>query len=105
MGMLTPVGLNVEETWKNILAGVSGVGIVENFDTTEYSTKIWAKVKNFNVEDHIPTKDARKMDVFTQYGMVAANEAMADSGLIIDEALSYPIGVADRAGIGGFEPL
>ncbi|HDV6758054.1 TPA: beta-ketoacyl-ACP synthase II [Legionella pneumophila] len=105
MGMLTPVGLNVEETWRNILAGVSGVGLVEDFDTTEYPTKIWAKVKNFNVENHMPIKDARKMDVFTQYGMAAADEAMLDSGLKIDEALSRRIGVAVGAGIGGIQTI
>lgn len=103
--MLTPVGLNVEETWLNILAGVSGVGTVEEFDASEYSTKIWAKVKNLNVEDYIPPKDARKMDVFTQYGMIAAEEAIADSGLTIDEALSYRIGVAVGAGIGGIQTI
>ncbi len=103
--MLTPVGLNVEETWRNILAGVSGVGLVEDFDTTEYPTKIWAKVKNFNVENHMPIKDARKMDVFTQYGMAAADEAMLDSGLKIDEALSRRIGVAVGAGIGGIQTI
>ena len=101
MGMLTPVGINVEQTWQNILAGKSGVGLVEDFDTTDYPTKIWAKVKNFNIEDHVPLKDARKMDVFTQYGMAAADEAIADSGLVIDEALSYRTGVAVGAGIGG----
>lgn len=105
MGMLTPVGLNVEETWHNILAGVSGVGAVEDFDTSEYSTKIWAKVKNFNVEDYIPLKDARKMDVFTQYGVIAASEAIADSGLNIDETLSRRIGVAVGAGIGGIQTI
>ncbi len=105
MGMLTPIGLNVKETWQNILAGVSGVDTVEGFDTSDYSTKIWAKVKNFNVEDHIPLKDARKMDVFTQYGMVAADEAIADSGLNIDEALSIRIGVAVGAGIGGIQTI
>lgn len=105
MGMLTPVGSNVEESWQNILAGVSGVGLVEDFDTTDFQTKIWAKVKNFNVEDHIPLKDARKMDVFAQYGVVAANEAIADSGLIIDEALSYRAGVAVGAGIGGIQTI
>ncbi len=105
MGMLTPVGLNVEETWRNILAGVSGVGLVEDFDTTEYPTKIWAKVKNFNVENHMPIKDARKMDVFTQYGMAAADEAMLDSGLKIDETLSRRVGVAVGAGIGGIQTI
>lgn len=105
MGMLTPVGLNVDETWQNILAGVSGTQAVEGFDTSEYTTKIWAKVKNFNVEDHIPLKDARKMDVFTQYGMVAADEAIADSGLTIDDALSTRVGVAVGAGIGGIQTI
>lgn len=105
MGMLTPVGLNVEESWKNILAGVSGAGPVEDFDTTEYQTKIWAKVKNFNIEDHVPAKDARKMDLFSQYGVVAAAEAIADSGLVIDEALSLRTGVAVGAGIGGIQTI
>lgn len=105
IGMLTPVGLNVAETWKNILAGVSGVSKVEGFDTTDYQTKIWAKIKNFNVEEHIPSKDARKMDVFAQFGVVAANEAMLDSGLIIDEALSLRAGVAVGAGIGGIQTI
>lgn len=105
MGMLTPVGLNVEQTWQNILAGKSGVGLVEDFDTTDYSTKIWAKVKNFNIEDHVPLKDARKMDLFTQYGMAAADEALADSGLVINEQLSYRTGVAVGAGIGGIQTI
>lgn len=105
MGMLTPVGLNVEETWQNILAGVSGVGTVDDFDTSEYTTKIWAKVKNFNVENHVPLKDARKMDLFTQYGIAAADEAIADSGLKIDETLSRRIGVAVGAGIGGIQTI
>ncbi|CEK10811.1 beta-ketoacyl-ACP synthase II [Legionella hackeliae] len=105
MGMLTPVGLNVEQTWHNILAGKSGVGMVEDFDATDYPTKIWAKVKNFNVENYMPLKDARKMDVFTQYGLAAADEALADSGLVIDEQLSLRAGVAVGAGIGGIETI
>ncbi len=105
MGMLTPVGLNVEETWSNILAGVSGVGTVDDFDSSEYSTKIWAKVKNFDVERHVPLKEARKMDLFTQYGVAAADEAIASSGLHIDDALSLRIGVAVGAGIGGIQTI
>jgi 3-oxoacyl-[acyl-carrier-protein] synthase II len=105
MGMLTPVGLNVEETWQNILAGVSGVGMVEDFDTSDYSTKIWAKVKNFNIENHVSLKDARKMDLFTQYGIAAADEAIQDSGLKIDESLARRIGVAVGAGIGGIQTI
>ena len=105
LGMITPVGLNVEESWRNILAGVSGVGPVEDFDTSDYSTKIWAKVKNLNIEDHMSLKDARKMDLFTQYGMIAADEALADSGLVMDEALSHRSGVAVGAGIGGIQTI
>lgn len=105
MGMVTPVGLNVKQTWQNILAGKSGVGLVEDFDTSEYSTKIWAKVKNFNIEDHVPLKDARKMDLFTQYGVAAADEALADSGLVIDEKLARRAGVAVGAGIGGIQTI
>jgi 3-oxoacyl-[acyl-carrier-protein] synthase II len=105
MGMLTPVGSNVFDSWKNILAGVNGVGPILDFDVTDYQTKIWAKVKNFNAEDHFSTKDARKMDVFAQFGVIAANEAIADSGLIIDEALSCRMGVAVGAGIGGIQTI
>ncbi|KTC98138.1 beta-ketoacyl-ACP synthase II [Legionella erythra] len=105
MGMLTPVGLNVEQTWQNILAGKSGVGVIDGFDTTEYPTKIWAKVKNFNIENHVPLKDARKMDLFTQYGIAAADEALADSGLVIDHSLSLRAGVAVGAGIGGIQTI
>jgi 3-oxoacyl-[acyl-carrier-protein] synthase II len=105
LGMLTPVGLNVDETWENILNGVSGVGPVEGFDTAEYSTKIWAKVKGFNPEDYMPAKDARKMDPFTQYGVVAATEALADAKLEIDEALSHRAGVSVGAGIGGIQTI
>ena len=105
LGMLTPVGLNVDESWKNILAGVSGAGPVEGFDTSDYSTKIWAKVKNFNPEDYIPAKDARKMDPFTQYGVVAAAEALADAKLEITDALAHRAGVSVGAGIGGIETI
>ena len=105
MGMLTPVGHNVEETWQNILAGVSGVAAVDEFDTTDYTTKIWAKVKNFNIEDHMSSKDARKMDVFTQYGVIAAEEAMLDSGLQMNDELSLRTGVAVGAGIGGIQTI
>lgn len=105
MGMVTPVGLSVEETWQNILKGVSGVGPVFGFDTTDYSTKIWAKVKGLDVEAYLPAKDARKMDPFTQYGMIAAQEAMKDAGLVIDPALSLRAGVAVGAGIGGIHTI
>ena len=105
MGMVSPVGLSVEESWRNILNGVSGVGPVLDFDTADYPTKIWAKVKNLDVEAFVAPKDARRMDPFTQYGMVAAFEAMKDSGLTIDESLAPRAGVAVGAGIGGIQTI
>lgn len=105
MGMVTPVGLNVEQTWQSILAGKSGVGQVEGFDTSDFPTRIWAKVKGFNIENYVSAKDARKMDLFTQYGMAAADEAIADSGLTFDDALALRAGVAVGAGIGGIETI
>jgi 3-oxoacyl-[acyl-carrier-protein] synthase II len=105
LGMLSPVGLNVADSWRNILAGVSGAGPVEDFDTTDYSTKIWAKVKNLCLDDHIAPKDSRKMDPFTQYGMIAADEALRDANLEIDEELSHRAGVAVGSGIGGIHTI
>lgn len=105
IGMVTPLGLTAEETWKNILAGKSGVHKITEFNVTDYSTQIWAKVKNFNIENYVSAKDSRKMDLFTQYGIAAAEEAMIDSGLVIDEPLSLRAGVAVGSGIGGIDTI
>jgi 3-oxoacyl-[acyl-carrier-protein] synthase II len=104
-GMVTPVGNNVKESWENILNGVSGIQAVEGFDTSDYSTKIWAKVKNFNPEDHFEVKDIKKMDMFIQYGVVAACEAFAQSGLEITAENAHRCGVAVGAGIGGIRTI
>ena len=105
MGMVSPLGLNVKENWQAILAGKSGVHKIVEFDATDYSTQIWAKVKNFNIENYVSLKDARKMDLFTQYGIAAAEEAILDSGLVIDESVAVRAGVAVGAGIGGIETI
>lgn len=105
LGMVTPLGLNVDQTWQGILAGQSGVSPIEDFDTSEYSTKIWAKVKNFSLPTFVAYKDIRKMDLFTQYGLAAADEALADANLTISEELSPRIGVAIGAGIGGITTI
>ena len=106
LGMLTPVGLNVPETWKNILAGVSGAASVTDFDTSDYSTTFWAKVKGFNPENYdISSKDARKMDLFAQYGVAAAYEAMTDAKLEITAALAHRVGVSVGSGIGGIQTI
>lgn len=105
LGAVTPLGLNVADTWQAILAGTSGVTMVDEFDTTDFPTKIWAKVKGFDVNERLGSKDAKRMDVFTQYGMAAADEAFRDSGLVIDDALALRAGVAVGAGIGGLQTI
>ncbi|WP_338521668.1 beta-ketoacyl-ACP synthase II [Candidatus Legionella polyplacis] len=105
IGMVTPIGLNVYQTWNNILLGKSGVSLVNEFDTSKYTTKIWAKVKNFNIGNYIPLSESKKMDLFTQFGMVAAIEAIKDSKLVIDDSISYRTGVSVGAGIGGIETI
>ena len=83
-GMITPLGLTTQESWTNILNGVSGVSCVDEFDVTDYPTKIWARVKHFSPEAYFDVKEARKMDAFSQYGVVAADDALKQSGLVID---------------------
>jgi 3-oxoacyl-[acyl-carrier-protein] synthase II len=101
MGMVTPVGHTVEETWSSILAGKSGAAPIESFDVSAYSTKFSASVKNFDITQYLAAKDARKMDVFVQYGMAAGIQAMEDSGLEVTEQNADRIGSAIGSGIGG----
>lgn len=101
LGMLSPVGNTVESTWSAILAGQSGIGMIDSFDTDAYSTKFAGLVKGFNCEDIMSRKDARKMDIFIQYGLAAGIQAMQDSGLEVTEANASRIGAAVGSGIGG----
>ena len=101
LGMVTPVGLTVKETWDNILAGKSGAALIESFDVSAYPTQFSASVKNFDVSQYLPVKDSRKQDVFVQYGMVAGIQAMEDSGLEVTEENASRIGCSIGSGIGG----
>lgn len=102
MGMISPVGNTVESTWQALLAGQSGVELIEHFDTAPFATRFAAMVKNFNGEDYnISRKDARKMDYFIQYGIAAGIQAMQDAGIEITEENSERIGCAIGSGIGG----
>ena len=101
LGMLSPVGNTVESTWNALLAGQSGIGLIDHFDTSAYATKFAGLVKNFNSEDFISRKDARKMDAFIQYGIAAGMQAMQDAQLDITEANASRIGAAIGSGIGG----
>lgn len=101
LGMVSPLGLNVESTWQNILAGRSGVRPVTAFDASTFSTRISASVQDFDVTRYLSSKDARKMDFFIQYGLVSAMEAIQDAGLETTEENADRIGVAIGSGIGG----
>lgn len=101
MGMVSPVGLSVNESWENILAGKSGIAPITHFDTTGFSTSFGGSVKNFDVSNYLSPKDAKKMDPFIHYGIAASMEAIKDSGIEVTEENAERIGVAVGSGIGG----
>ncbi|MGB5520388.1 MAG: beta-ketoacyl synthase N-terminal-like domain-containing protein, partial [Gammaproteobacteria bacterium] len=101
LGIVSPVGLNLKESWDNIVAGNSGVATITEYDTSAFPVTIAATVKNFDASHVIPVKDQRKMDVFIHYGLVAAEEALLDSGIEVTDANADRIGVAIGSGIGG----
>ncbi|WP_077342832.1 beta-ketoacyl-ACP synthase II [Pseudocolwellia agarivorans] len=101
LGMLSPLGNNPETTWQNLLLGKSGISDIQHFDTTEYPTKFAGLIKDFNAEDYMARKEAKKMDLFIQYGVAAGVQAIQDSGLEITEENATRVGVAVGAGIGG----
>lgn len=101
MGMLTPVGNTVEDSWKALLSGTSGISTIEHFDVTGFATQFAGMVKDFNCEDYMSKKDARKMDLFIQYGIAAGVQALKDSGIEVTDENAARIGVAIGSGIGG----
>ena len=103
LGALTPIGNNIEEYWEALVNGVSGAAPITYFDAAKFKTRFACELKNFNVTDFINRKDARKMDRFTQYAMVASDEAIADSELNLDTINKLRVGVIWGAGIGGLE--
>jgi 3-oxoacyl-[acyl-carrier-protein] synthase II len=105
MGMVSPVGHTVDETWANILAGKSGAAPIIAFDTSAYTTQFSASVKDLDVSAYIPSKDARKQDIFVQYGMVAGIQAMEDSGLVVTEENAPRVGCSIGSGIGGIAQI
>ena len=104
LGALTPLGNDVEETWKSLVDGVSGAGPITHFDASEYKAQFACEVKGFNVADFgIDRKEARKMDLYTQYAVAVAKQAMSDSGLDAEEIDKTRIGVVFGVGIGGIQ--
>lgn len=103
MGAITPIGNNVKDYWNNIKEGVSGAAEITHFDTTKFKTKFACEVKGFKTADFFDRKEARKYDKFTQFGLVAADEAIVDSGAKFEELDTYRIGVIWGSGNGGMQ--
>lgn len=101
MGTITPIGNNVVDTWKSVKDGQCGIDFIKNYDTGEMKVKIAGEVKDFVVEDYLDKKAARKMDRFTQFGLVAAKEAFKDSKLDIEKIDTNRFGCIVSSGIGG----
>lgn len=101
LGMLSPLGTDVKSSWEGIVAGRSGIRSIEHFDTEKFSTKIAGIVPAFDMDEYLQPKEARKMDIFVQYGMVAGIQAVRDSGLVATDENAGRIGIAVGSGIGG----
>lgn len=105
MGVLTPLGCELEVFWQNLLAGRSGIRPVTRFDTTDFDCKIGGEVKDFKPEDFMPIKETRRTDRFTQFAVGAARKAVADSGIDITNLDADRVGVLIGSGIGGMETI
>lgn len=105
LGAITPIGHSVNETWDNLLKGVSGFDMITHFDASNFATRFAAEVKNFNPEEHFDSKEARKLDVYTHYAIVAAREAVKDAGLTCGAFDPDRTGVITGVGIGGILTL
>ena len=101
LGLVTPVGLNVKDSWDNILAGKSGITPITHFDVSEFSVRFSGSIRNFDITDYISAKDARRMDTFIHYGIAAGTQALKDSGLEVTDENAHRIGVSIGSGIGG----
>ncbi|MDI5833581.1 beta-ketoacyl-ACP synthase II [Shewanella xiamenensis] len=101
LGLVTPVGNTVDTTWKALLSGKSGIAPITKFDASEFTTRFSGSVKDFDVEQYLTKKDARKMDLFIQYGMAAGIQAIQDSGLDMSKENPGRVGTAIGAGMGG----
>ena len=103
LGALTPIGNNIEEYWNALVNGVSGAAPITRFDAAKFKTRFACEIKNFEVNDFIHRKEARRMDRFTQYAMVASDEAIVDASLDLETINKLRVGVIWGAGVGGLE--
>ncbi len=105
MGIVSPVGSEIELAWRNIREGRSGIAPIEDFDVSDFATRIAGSVRGFDVADYLAAKDARRMDRFMHYGIGATEMALLHSGLEIEESNAHRIGVAMGSGIGGLDTI
>ncbi len=103
LGAITPLGNNVQDFWKNLVGGVSGANLITRFDTEKFKTKFACEVKNFDPTQYFDRKEVRKLDPYAQFALVAADEAVKDSGFNFEELDADNIGVIWASGIGGIE--
>jgi len=103
IGLISPIGKTIEDYWQALIAGKSGVDYITNFDATEFDTKFAAEVKNLEVTDYLERKEARRMDTFTQYAVIASQLAINDSELNLENENPARIGVIIGSGIGGMD--
>ena len=101
IGAITPLGKNAKETWENAKNGVSGAAEITHFDTSKFKTHFACEVKNYNAQDYFDRKEARKMDLYEQYAIIAADEAIKDCGWDLEKIDKNEIGVIFGVGIGG----
>lgn len=101
LGLVSPVGIGVQSAWSNLVAGQSGITRISKFDPSNFASQIAGEVKDFDVSQYLPAKDARRMDTFIQYGLAAAIEAVKDSGIVATDENAERIGVSIGSGIGG----
>ena len=105
LGIISPVGNAVAAAWDSILAGRSGIGPVTRIDTSTFSTHFGGEIRSLDIEPYLSAKDARRMDAFMQYGVIAGMQAMRDSGLVVTESNSDRIGILMGSGMGGLESI
>ncbi|MDP9728459.1 beta-ketoacyl-ACP synthase II [Alicyclobacillus sp. TC] len=105
LGAVTPVGSTVESFWQNLLAGKSGIGLIDRFDVSEYPVRIAGQVKGFQAEDYIEKKEIRRFDMYAQFAVGAAVQALRQSGLQITEENAARVGVYIGSGIGGLQTM
>lgn len=105
VGLITPLGIGKDESWAGVCAGRSGIGEITRFNTTEFTTKIAGEVKNFNPEDFLPKKDAKRTELFIAYAVAAARMALEDSGLKITNDNANRVGVLTGCGLGGLSMI